>query len=121
VGGYGERVDMSTLYCPIFTHGIICDQPVDYLVDGTAMCRVHIVEHLSENKRRDLAQINCDEIDVESAVPVAPKRLGQMISFRLDSEIVIALRDLATERGVSVSDLLREGATMVLVTSKTDG
>jgi hypothetical protein len=73
-----------------------------------------MAEHLSESERRDLAQAHRDEIDVESAVPVAPKRLGQMISLRLDPEIAIALRDLATERGASMSDLLREGAARVL-------
>lgn len=69
---------------------------------------------LSERERRELAQAHRDEIDVESALPIAPKRLGQMISLRLDPEIAIALRDLATERGVSMSDLLREGAARVL-------
>jgi hypothetical protein len=73
-----------------------------------------MAEHLSERERRDLADAHRDELDVDSAVPVAPKRLGQMISVRLDPEVAIALRDLAVERGVSMSDLLREGAAKVL-------
>jgi hypothetical protein len=57
-----------------------------------------------------------DEVDVESAAPVTPKQFGQMIPihFRLDPEIAAALCDLAGERGVSVGDLLREGARKVL-------
>lgn len=73
-----------------------------------------MAERLSEKERRELAEAHKDDIDVESAAPVTPKRLGQMISLRLDPEVVIALRDLAIERGVSLSDLLREGAAKVL-------
>lgn len=73
-----------------------------------------MAERLSEKERRELAEAHKDDLDVESATPVTPKRLGQMISLRLDPEVVIALRDLAVERGVSLSDLLREGAARVL-------
>jgi seryl-tRNA synthetase len=68
----------------------------------------------TEKERRALAQTHKDDFDVESAVPVAPKRLGQMVSVRLDPDVAIAMRDLAIERGTSMSDLLREGAAVVL-------
>jgi hypothetical protein len=38
----------------------------------------------------------------------------QMVSVRLDSNLVGDLRRLATERGVTVSQLLREGAVLVV-------
>lgn len=38
----------------------------------------------------------------------------EMASFRLETEIVTALRKLAAERGESLSDVLRRGALLVL-------
>lgn len=38
----------------------------------------------------------------------------EMASFRLDAEIVAALRKVAEERGESLSDVLRRGALLVL-------
>jgi hypothetical protein len=73
-----------------------------------------MAEHLGEKELRELADAHRDEIDVESAVPIAPRRLGQMLSLRLDPDVAIALRELAIERGVSMSDLLREAAARVL-------
>jgi hypothetical protein len=37
-----------------------------------------------------------------------------MTSLRLEPEIAAALRELATRRGTTVSDLLREGALLLL-------
>jgi len=37
-----------------------------------------------------------------------------MVSVRLDAEVVTALRSLAEERGVTLSDLLRDAATEFL-------
>ena len=45
---------------------------------------------------------------------VEARRLDQMISARLDPVLVAALKDLAAERGVSLSDLLREAALLLL-------
>lgn len=42
------------------------------------------------------------------------RRLDQMISARLDPVLVAALKELATRRGVSMSDLLREAAFLLL-------
>jgi antitoxin component of RelBE/YafQ-DinJ toxin-antitoxin module len=42
------------------------------------------------------------------------RRLDQMISARLDPTLVAALRQLAAKRGISLSDVLREAALMLL-------
>jgi len=43
-----------------------------------------------------------------------PRRLDQMISARLDPTVVAALRELARQRHVSLSDILREAALLLL-------
>lgn len=43
-----------------------------------------------------------------------PRRLDQMISARLDPTLVAALKQLAAKRGVSLSDVLREAALVLL-------
>lgn len=43
-----------------------------------------------------------------------PRRLDQMVSARLDPTLVAALRRLAETRGVSLSDVLREAAVLLL-------
>lgn len=42
------------------------------------------------------------------------RRLDQMISARLDPALVAALKQLAADRGVSLSDILREAALLLL-------
>jgi hypothetical protein len=42
------------------------------------------------------------------------RRLDQMISARLDPMLVAALKELAARRGVSMSDLLREAALLLI-------
>ena len=44
----------------------------------------------------------------------APRRLDQMISARLDPALVAALKRLAEQRGVSLSDVVREAALLLL-------
>jgi hypothetical protein len=78
-----------------------------------------MADRLSEQERRELAQAHRDDIEIESATPVAPRRLGQMVSLRLDPDVAIALRDLASERRMSLSDLLREAAARVLAEAST--
>jgi predicted transcriptional regulator len=43
-----------------------------------------------------------------------PRRLDQMISARLDPTLVAALKQLAEKRGMSLSDVLREAALLLL-------
>jgi hypothetical protein len=44
-----------------------------------------------------------------------------MVSLRLEPELAEALRELASRRGVSVSELLREGAVRLLAQEQTSG
>lgn len=67
-----------------------------------------------ERERRELAQQHAGEVVEGSGQAVAPRRLDQMISLRLEPELAAALRELANRRGVTVSELLREGAICLL-------
>lgn len=49
-----------------------------------------------------------------AAEPVQPRLLDQMVTVRLPVDVITALRDVATRRGAMVSDLLRDGANMVI-------
>jgi len=76
-------------------------------------------ESMSERERRDLADAHRDDAVVaDSATAVEPRRLGQMASVRLDPDVLVSLRKIANDRGVTVSDLLREGAGLVLASSE---
>ncbi len=68
----------------------------------------------TEGERRELAQQHAGEVVEGSGRAVASRRLDQMISLRLEPELAAALRELANRRGVSVSELLREGAIRLL-------
>lgn len=57
--------------------------------------------------------------DVLEAEAMEPRRLDQMLSVRLEPDLAIRLREVATERECSVSNLLREGA--LYVTGRTEG
>jgi len=43
-----------------------------------------------------------------------PRRLDQMVSARLDPTLVAALKKVAERRGISLSDVLREAALLLL-------
>jgi hypothetical protein len=43
-----------------------------------------------------------------------PRRLDQMVSARLDPELVATLREFASRHGMSLSDVLREAAVQLL-------
>jgi hypothetical protein len=68
----------------------------------------------SEQERRELAQEHAGEVIEGSGRRVAPRRLGQMVSVRLEPGLVEALRELAGRRGVSLSEALREAAIRLL-------
>ena len=63
----------------------------------------------SESERRDAALAHAGEVE-RVVGAVRPRELRQMLSLRIDGDLAAQLRELATERGVSVSDLLREAA-----------
>ncbi len=68
----------------------------------------------SEIARRERAQAHAGEVALGSGKRGRPRRMAQMVSVRLDGELVSTLRNIADQRGVTVSDLLREGAEQVV-------
>jgi predicted DNA-binding ribbon-helix-helix protein len=68
----------------------------------------------NEIARRERAQAHAGEVISGSGRRGKPRRMGQMVSVRLDGELVSTLRAIAEQRGVTVSDLLREGAEQVV-------
>lgn len=50
----------------------------------------------------------------------ASRRLDQMISARLDPELVAELKRIAKERGLSFSDVLREAALRFLASERAE-
>lgn len=68
----------------------------------------------SEITRRERAQAHAGEVVPGSGQRGKPRRKAQMVSVRLDGELVSRLRAIAVQRGVTVSDLLREGAELVV-------
>lgn len=77
------------------------------------------MSEMTEQGRRNLAFKQRGQVSDDLAEVVEPRRMQQMMSLRLDSDMVAALRDVASQRGVSVSDLLREGANWVIA-SRTE-
>lgn len=73
----------------------------------------------SEKARREQAQRHRGQVIPGSGKALEPRRVPQMVSVRLDPAVLGALRNLASGRGTSVSDLLREGAEMVLTAAQT--
>lgn len=73
----------------------------------------------SERARREEALEHKGEVVPESGRPIEPKRVPQVVSLRLDPELISALRNLAEVRESTVSKLLREGAECVLGRSAT--
>jgi hypothetical protein len=68
----------------------------------------------SEQERREVAQQHAGEVVEGSGRVVSPRRLGQMVSVRLEPGLAEALRALANRRGISVSEALREAAIQLL-------
>jgi hypothetical protein len=78
-----------------------------------------VERNLSERERRELADAHRGEVVIESAERVEPRRLGQMVSLRLEADTIEALRDLANRRGMTLSDLLREGAGILIAADQS--
>jgi hypothetical protein len=67
-----------------------------------------------EIRRREAAQRAKGQVVEGSGEEATPRRLDQMISVRLDPEILSGLRSLADETGRSVSDLVRAAAASMV-------
>lgn len=68
----------------------------------------------AEKELREAAFEARGDLDEESTEVIEPARLSQMVSLRLDGDVAAALRELAIERGCSLSELLREAASLIL-------
>ena len=83
---------------------------------GTTGKETKVSEERRDNEvaRREKAQAHAGEVVSGSGKRGKPRRMGQMVSVRLDGELVSTLRAIAEQRGATVSDLLREGAELVV-------
>ena len=71
----------------------------------------------SERERRDEAQRNAESL-VEQALREVPRSdLKQVLSLRMDPQLIRSLRRIAGERDTTVSDLLREAATEIVTST----
>lgn len=73
---------------------------------------------LSEEQQRELANEHRGEVIENSATTIESRKLGQIVSVRLDSDTIVALREIANERRSTVSDLLREGADLIVESNR---
>ena len=65
---------------------------------------------MDETARRELALSHAGEVVEGSGRAVEPRHLGQMISVRAEPQLAEALREVASRRGTTVSELLRDAA-----------
>jgi hypothetical protein len=63
-----------------------------------------------ESRRRALADEHRGEVIEDSGVPVEPRKLDQMVSVRLDPEVLRELRAIARSRNTTLSAVLRAAA-----------
>jgi hypothetical protein len=75
-------------------------------------------ERRSERERRDEAQRNAEDLVEEAVREVPPSDMKQVLSLRMDPQLIRSLRRIATERGTTVSELLRQAATEIVSGSK---
>jgi predicted DNA-binding ribbon-helix-helix protein len=72
-----------------------------------------------EIRMREKARAHAGEVVEGAGSRGAPRRMTHMVSTRLDGSLIRRLRAIAQERGVTVSDLLRESAEQVVNKSYT--
>lgn len=71
-------------------------------------------QRASEKARREEAQLHAGEIVAGSGKRGSPRRMSRMVSTRLDGELVRNLRSVAQQRNTTLSELLREGAELIV-------
>src|SRR5687767_8202938 len=74
----------------------------------------------SEITRREEALAHAGEVVPGSGVRGNPRRMARMMSVRLDGRLIGQLREVAQRRNTTVSDLLREGAELVVQDAYAD-
>jgi hypothetical protein len=70
--------------------------------------------HDEEIRQQAKAEVGAGKVVPGSGRRGKPRRMAQMVSVRLDGELIGGLRLIARERNVTLSDLLREGAELIL-------
>jgi predicted transcriptional regulator len=71
-------------------------------------------QHDEEIREQAKAEVGAGRVVPGSGRRGKPRRMAQMVSVRLDGELVGKLRIVAKERNVTFSDLLREGAELIV-------
>lgn len=71
-----------------------------------------------EKRRREAAQASIAEVE-PGGHEVAGRSIKQMVSVRLEAQLLKDLRELADEQSMSISDLLRQAAIEVVQRSRT--
>ena len=72
------------------------------------------VQRRSERERRDEAQSNAESLVEEAGREVPRSDLKQVLSLRMDPQLIRSLRHIARERGTTVSELLRAAASQMV-------
>ncbi len=67
-----------------------------------------------EIRRQAKAEVGAGRVVPGSGRRGKPRRMAQMVSVRLNGELIGELRLVARERNVTLSDLLREGAELIV-------
>ncbi len=77
-------------------------------------------QRANEIARREEAQAHAGEIVAGSGERGKPRRMARMVSARLDGELIRKLRIAAQQRNTTLSDLLREGAELIVQDAYAD-
>jgi hypothetical protein len=67
-----------------------------------------------EIRQQAKAEVGAGKVVPGSGRRGKPRRMAQMVSVRLDGELIGKLRIVARERNTTLSDLLREGAELIV-------
>jgi predicted HicB family RNase H-like nuclease len=71
-------------------------------------------QRASEQERRNAAQAAAGSGVEPGAHEVPARRISQMMSVRMEPELIRGLRRVAASKGMSVSDLLRDAAVQLV-------
>src|SRR2546423_7746929 len=77
-------------------------------------------ERVRERELRERAQRGEGRVLEGSGRRLEPRRLGTMVSVRLEPELVAELRALATAHGLSMSELLRQAGWDLVQAAKAE-
>src|SRR5215217_9508906 len=67
----------------------------------------------NEERRQEKIEAGVGEIVPGAGRRGTPRRMDQMVSVRLDGDLIARLKTVAKRRGLTLSELVREGAELV--------